>query len=111
MSADRSTENEPKQAQDSQARGPEPNLAHPAEHHRTQAERDDEITALQQHARRQHPGIECPPERPPAPPRKGLLFVGLALLVLLGAGGLTMLDRLSRDCVLARETEQSAVPS
>ncbi len=51
-------------------------------HHSTQAERDEEIAAIQQHAKHQHPGIERPPELPPAPPGKALLMVGVALLVL-----------------------------
>jgi len=86
---------------------------HDAEHsaHVTQAQRDEEIEAIQQHARHQHPGIERPPELPPAPPRKLMLMAGVALLVLLIAGGLTVLERLSHSRVLAKETEQSAVPT
>ena len=38
-------------------------------------------------------------------------MAGVALLVLLAAGGLTLLDRLNHSRVLARETEQSAVPT
>ena len=77
----------------------------------TQAERDEEIEAISQHAKKQHPGIECPPERPPVPPRKAALMAGVVLLVLLAAGGFTLLDRLNHSRVLARETEQSAVPT
>jgi RND family efflux transporter MFP subunit len=104
-----STENDPKPPQSQQNPAPEPE--HPTAHHASQAERDEEIAAIQQHSRHQHPGIERPPELPPAPPRKALLMVGVALLVLLAAGGLTLLDRLSRGRALARETELSAVPS
>jgi membrane fusion protein, multidrug efflux system len=112
-----SAENDPKQptSQPGPPREPPPQpehpVAHPAEHHATQAERDEEIAAIQQHARQQHPGIERPPERPPAPLRKALLMAGVALLILLAAGGLTLLDRSSRGRALARETEQNAVPS
>ena len=59
--------------------------------HGTQAQRDEEIEAIQQHSKHQHPGIERPPELPPAPPRKALRMLGLALLVLLIAGGFTLL--------------------
>ena len=82
-----------------------------AAHHPTQAERDEEIAAIQQHARKQHPGIECPPNRPPVPPGKAVLIGVVALLVLLAAGGLTLVERLTHSRVLARETEQSAVPT
>ncbi len=77
----------------------------------TQAQRDEEIEAIQQHSRHQHPGIERPPELPPAPPRKALLMVGVALLVLLIAGGYTLFERLSHSRALAKETEQNAVPT
>jgi multidrug efflux system membrane fusion protein len=112
-----SNENEPKPPQSQPNTTPEPEhsetqpAAHPAEHQLTQAERDEEIAALSQHARKQHPGIECPPERPPVPPRKAALIPGVALLVLLVAGGFTLLDRLNRSRVLGRETEQNAVPT
>ncbi len=82
-----------------------------AAHHLTQAERDEEIAAISQHAKKQHPGIECPPERPPVPPGKAVLMGVVVLLVLLAAGGLTLVERLSHSRVLARETEQSAVPT
>ena len=79
--------------------------------HVTQVERDEEIEAIQQQAKHQHPGITRPPELPPAPPRKAMLMVGSALLVLLIAGGLTLLSRLNHSRVLARETEQNSVPT
>ena len=120
-----STENEPKPPQSHESPAPEPanpaaqhaehpaeqHAEHHAEHHATQAERDEEIAAIQQHARQQHPGIERPPELPPAPPRKVVLMAGVALLVLLVAGGLTLLARSRQSRALAKETEQSAVPS
>jgi RND family efflux transporter MFP subunit len=82
---------------------------HETEHHLSQAERDEEIEAIQQHSKHQHPGIERPPELPPAPPRKALLIVGLALLALLIAGAFTLLERSSHNRALAKETEQNSV--
>ena len=45
---------------------------------RTRAQRDEEILAMEEHSRHQPPGIEPPPELPPAPPRKALMLVGVA---------------------------------
>lgn len=97
-------------SEEKELKQPEP---HGTEHptHVSQAQRDEEIEAIQQHARHQHPGIERPPELPPAPPRRALLMVSVALLVLLIAGGFTLLERLNHSRVLAKETEQSAVPT
>jgi len=79
--------------------------------HGSQAQRDEEIEAIQQHSKHQHPGIERPPQLPPAPPRKALRMIAVALLVLLIAGGYTLLERLSHGRALAKETERNAVPS
>ncbi len=79
--------------------------------HLTQAQRDEEIAAIQQHAKHQHPGIERPPALPPAPPQRALRMVVVALLVLLTAGGFTLLERVNHNRVLARETEQNSVPT
>ena len=49
--------------------------------HSAQAQRDEEIEAIQQHSRHQHPEIQRPPELPPAPPRKALMMVGVLLPV------------------------------
>jgi membrane fusion protein, multidrug efflux system len=84
---------------------------HDPEQHSSQAQRDQEIEDIQQHSKHQHPGIVQPPSRPPAPPRKALLMVGVALLVLLLAGGFTLIERSSHGRALAKETEQNAVPS
>jgi RND family efflux transporter MFP subunit len=83
------------------------------EHHAlsAQAQRDEEIAAIQQNARHQPPGIEKPPEVPPAPPGKALMIVGILLLVLLVAGGLTLWDRVSHERALAKETERETVPT
>jgi multidrug efflux system membrane fusion protein len=76
-----------------------------------QAQRDEEIAAIQQNARHQPPGIEKPPEVPPAPPRKALMIVGVLLLILLVAGGLTLWDHVSHERALAKETERETVPT
>jgi RND family efflux transporter MFP subunit len=83
----------------------------PEEHHASQAERDEEIEAIQQHSKHQHAGIQRPPELPPASPKRGLMIISVVLLVLLIAGGYTLLERSSHSRVLAKETEQNAVPS
>ena len=85
-----------------------------AEEHRArsaQAQRDDEIAAIQQHSRRQAPGIEKPPDVPPAPGSKALMIVGVLLLVLLIAGGLTLWGHVSHERALAKETERETVPT
>src|SRR5208282_2841549 len=74
-------------------------------------QRDEEIEANRQHSRHQPPGIQKPPELPPAPPRKALTLVGIALLLLLAAGGFTMLSRMSHERALANETERETVPT
>ena len=76
-----------------------------------QARRDAEIEAIQQHSRHQAPGIQKPPELPPAPPGRALTIVGVALLVLLIAGGFTLWDHASHERALAKETERETVPT
>jgi len=76
-----------------------------------QAQRDQEIEAIRQHSRYQAPGIQKPPELPPAPPRKALVIVAALLLVLLLAGGLTLWDHVTHDRALAKETERETVPT
>ena len=93
--------------------------AHPSEqgkneeHHAlgVQAQRDEEIEEIQKRSRHQPPGLQPPPELPPAPPRKALTIVGAMLLVLLLAGGLTLLVRVSHERALAKETEIETVPT
>src|SRR5580693_9107083 len=97
-----STENESNQDAKRAAQG---NAADPQqpiqneEHHAlsAQAQRDEEIAAIQQHARHQPPGIQKPPEVPPAPPGKALTIVGVLLLVLLVAGGFTLWSRANHE--------------
>jgi multidrug efflux system membrane fusion protein len=77
----------------------------------TQLQRDEEIAAIEQHARHQPPAIQKPPDVPPAPPGKALTVVGVALLVLLIAGALTLWDHASHERALAKETERQTVPT
>lgn len=82
---------------------------HRPEH--TRAQIDEEIAAMEEHSRHQPPTIQRPPELPPAPPRKALMIVGIALLVLLLAGAVTLLQRASHERALAKETELQTVPT
>jgi membrane fusion protein, multidrug efflux system len=77
----------------------------------TQAQRDEEIAAMEEHSRHQPPAIQPPPELPAAPPRKALILVGVALLVLLVAGAMTLLSRASHERALAKETERETIPT
>jgi RND family efflux transporter MFP subunit len=85
----------------------------PEEHHArsAQAQRDEEIEAIQQHSKHQPAAIQKPPEVPPAPPRRALMIVGVLLLVLLIAGGLTLWSHMSHERALAKETERETVPT
>src|ERR1700722_3854275 len=100
----------PPQASDAQA---SPEQSEHEEHHApgAQAQRDEEIETIQKRSRHQPPGIQRPPEVPPAPPRKALTIVGVLLVVLLIAGGFTMLSRMSHERALAKETERETVPT
>jgi multidrug efflux system membrane fusion protein len=115
-------ENKPKLNPDAQSSNPDRN-AHSSppgqspeqneEHHvqSEQAKRDEEIEALQKRARHQPPGIQKPPDLPPASPRKALMIVGVLLILLLLAGGFTMFSRMSHERALAKETERETVPT
>jgi multidrug efflux system membrane fusion protein len=83
----------------------------PNEEHHAQTRRDEEIAAIQQQSRHQRIGIEKPPEVPPATPRKALTIVGVLLLVLLLAGGITLWDHVTHERALAKETERETVPT
>jgi RND family efflux transporter MFP subunit len=76
-----------------------------------QAQRDEEIEAIQRNSKHQPPGIQKPPDVPPAPPRNALMMVGVFLLVLLVAGGLTLFLRVNHEHALAKETERETVPT
>ena len=112
-------ENKPKQSRDGQAvadahsRRPDQNDEQNEEHHAQsiQAQRDEEIEEMQKRSRHQPPGIQRPPELPPAPPRKALTIVAVLLLVLVVAGGFTMMSRVSHEHALAKETERETIPT
>ena len=79
--------------------------------HSAQAQRDEEIEEIQKRSKRQPPQIQRPPELPPAPARKALTIVAIALLILIIAGALTLLDHVSHDRALAKETERETIPT
>ncbi len=79
--------------------------------HSTKAQRDEEIEEIQRRSKHQPPTIQRPPDLPPAPPRKALMIVGVFLLILLLAGGLTLLLRVSHERALAKETERETIPT
>src|SRR3954463_817634 len=111
------SENELRQAEiDEQARRrnssvPVPNDGEERRAHRTQAEIDQEIAAMEERSRHQQATLTRPPEMPPARPRKALMIVGLVLLALILAGGITLLSRASHERALAKETEASTIPT
>src|SRR5246500_2136948 len=75
------------------------------------AEIDEEIAAIKERSRRQTHSIEPPPEILPAPPRRALMVVGIALLILLAAGAVTLISRASHEQALAKETERETIPT
>lgn len=79
--------------------------------HTAQAQLDSEIAAMEERSRRQPATLQRPPETPPAPPRTALMIVGLLVLGLVIAGGITLLGRLSHEKALAKETEAATVPT
>jgi multidrug efflux system membrane fusion protein len=76
-----------------------------------QARRDEEIEEIQKRSKHQPVTVQSAPEQPPASPGKALLVVGILLVLLLLAGGVTMLTRLNHDRVLAKETERETIPT
>ncbi len=93
----------------SHAYGSQDGGEHP--HRSARAQQDEEIAEIQAHSKHQPPSIQAPPEMPPAPPRKALMIVGVALLVLLCAGAVTLIGRASHERALAKETERGTVPT
>src|ERR1700678_1206099 len=65
----------------------------------------------QNDAKHVHPEIERPPDRGAAPAGRASILVGAALLVLLTAGAVTLLNRKSDADALAKETEVVSVPT
>jgi len=112
MSADNESKPNPEDARrlgQSNAAQPPQNEKHPALI--GQAERDEEIRAMEEHSRHQPPTIQKPPDLPPAPPSKALTIVGVLLLILLIAGALTLWDHVTHERALAKETERQTVPT
>jgi multidrug efflux system membrane fusion protein len=115
MSAENESKKTPAQARQGEpSRADQPSQQSGNEEHHAQsaqAQRDEEIAAMQQHSRHQPSAIQRPPEVPPAPPRTALMIVGVLLLVLLIAGAVTLLSHMSHDRALAKETERETVPT
>jgi hypothetical protein len=87
---------------------------HPNEEHHAQgeqAQRDEEIAAMQEQSKHQRVGVEPPPEVPPAAPKTALMIVGVLLVLLLIAGALTLWSHSSHEQALAKETERETVPT
>lgn len=83
----------------------------PLRAHSAQVQRDEEIAAMQQRSRQQPPTIQRPPEIPPASPRKALIIVAVGLLVLIVAGGITLISRATHERALAKETVRETIPT
>ncbi len=77
----------------------------------TKRDVDAEIKEMEERSRHQPATIQAPPEIPPAPPRRALMVVGVALLVLLAAGAITLISRVSHEQALAKETELQTIPT
>ena len=105
-----SVENEQKQEQRRSRSGADGNGAS-EEQHRTKAQVDQEIAELETRSRHQTHNIQAPPEIPPASPRRALMVVGVALLILVVAGAITLIGRASHEQALAKETEQETIPT
>jgi len=105
-----SVENEQKQEQRRSRSGADGNGAS-EEQHRTKAQVDQEIEELETRSRHQTHNIQAPPEIPPASPRRALMVVGVALLILVVAGAITLIGRASHEQALAKETEQETIPT
>jgi len=108
MSVQNEEKQEQRRADSSDGHGQNAPKQHPVS---SQAQRDEEIAEMQEHSRHQPPTIQAPPEIPPAPPRRALMVVGVALLVLLVAGAITLISRVSHEHALAKETEQESIPT
>lgn len=76
-----------------------------------QAQRDEEIAAIQQHAKHQTVTIQRPPEILAASPRKALLIVAVVFAVLVIAGGITLFSHATHERALAAATDREAIPT
>jgi membrane fusion protein, multidrug efflux system len=96
-----------------QGRAESGNGAHDGERteHMTRSQIDEEIAAMEERSRHQTQTLTPPPELPPAPPRKALLLIGVALMILMVAGAVTLIGRETHERALAKETERSTIPT
>lgn len=106
-----SLESELNQTVDSETEETTRTAEQPLRAHSAQAQRDEEIAAMQERSHHQPPTIQRPPEIPPAPPRKALVTVAVAVLVLVVAGAITLIGRASHERALAMETERATIPT
>ena len=110
MSAEKDTQQNRVQSQ-AGSNGGSPRNGGEQSHQPSQAQRDAEIFEMEEHSRHQPPTIQRAPDLPPAPPRKALVIVGVALLVLLLAGAVTLMSRATHERALAKETERETIPT
>jgi membrane fusion protein, multidrug efflux system len=80
-------------------------------HLSVQAQRDEEIAQMQQRSKHQPVAIQRPPDTEAASPRKALMIVGVALVILLVAGAITLVGRANHERALAKETERETIPA
>ena len=93
MSADYTTKSTPV-GEDKKPRGNSEQQPGDENHpHGVQAQRDKEISQMQQRSRHQQASIA--PDMPPAPPRTALMIVGVVLLILIVAGVLTLISHVT----------------
>lgn len=104
-------DNEQKQEKGDFARDTKGQGLHSHPVHGTKRDVDEEIKAMEEQSRHQTANIQAPPEIPPAPPRRALMVVGVALLILLAAGAITLISRASHERALAKETELETIPT
>lgn len=106
-------DNEQKQEQRQSERGADGQGQNPHAHpaHGTKRDVDDEIKAMEEQSRHQTATLQPPPEIAPAPPRRALMVVGVALLVLVAAGAITLITRAGHERALAKETELETIPT
>src|ERR1700739_3330520 len=72
---------------------------------------DEEILEMEERSRHQPPAIQPPPELPPAPPRKAMMLVGVAVLALLVAGAMTLIGDASQERALPKEAAFETMPT
>jgi membrane fusion protein, multidrug efflux system len=111
MSADYTTKSTPV-GEDKKPRGNSEQQPGDENHpHGVQAQRDKEISQMQQRSRHQQASIAPAPDMPPAPPRTALMIVGVVLLILIVAGVLTLISHVTHERALAKETERDVIPT